>query len=96
MSNPTPTLHTPALPNYTTLSPAFGRDYKSAAEVKAAFLSGERDFIANTPFGSGTTNIRDGYIHPGTTIQLRYKRLTMVTTVKVTAANIAAAQGVSA
>lgn len=57
-----------------TLTPAYGRDYKSKAEVIADFVSG-KDFEANSPFSSGKCSIRDFPI--GETITLRYKKNTM-------------------
>lgn len=84
-----PVLNAPALPGWAELTPAYGRDYKSAAEVKAAFLA-NADFTYATTGQS--TNLADGHVWPGTSVLLRYKRLTMVTTLKVTAAQILAAQ----
>ena len=66
---------------YGTLTPAFGKDYKSAAEVEAAFRKGE-DFVYNGPQGGGVyCSIRD--FAPGADVGLRYKKLSLKTTVKV-------------
>lgn len=58
-----------------TLTPAYGRDYKSKAEAIAAFESG-KDFIANDYNKSGAFNINE--MSKGQTVHIRYKRLTMV------------------
>lgn len=57
-----------------TLTPAYGRDYKSKAEVITALREG-KDFEANDPFSSGKCSILD--FPAGTQLKLRYKRLTM-------------------
>lgn len=57
-----------------TLTPAYGRDYKSKAEVIAAFQSG-KDFEANSFDVAGKCSIRD--FPAGTKLTLRYKRMTM-------------------
>jgi len=64
------------------LSPAYGRDYKSKAEVLSAFNS-EKDFIINSvmPGYAGlycskrdlSSFIRDGFTH----IEIRYRKMTM-------------------
>lgn len=58
-----------------TLTPAYGRDYKSKAEAISAFESG-KDFIATDYQKSGAYNINEMTI--GQTVQIRYKRMTMV------------------
>ena len=68
------------MPNYYELTPAYGRDYKSAAEVKAAFLAG-KDFEGDYQMGFQLCSIRD--IPPGSIANLRYKRNTMIATVEV-------------
>jgi hypothetical protein len=62
-----------------TLSPAYGRDYKSAKEVKAALTEG-KDFMANHFTGSAYCSLRD--LADGEH-SVRYKRLTQVVIVKV-------------
>lgn len=58
-----------------TLTPAYGRDYKNKSEAIAAFESG-KDFIATDYQKSGAYNINE--MKPGQTVQIRYKRMTMV------------------
>lgn len=65
---------------YYELAPAYGRDYKSAKDVTAAFQSGA-DFQGDYSMGFRLCSIRD--LDPGSTVLLRYKRNTMVTSVKV-------------
>ena len=64
------------LPNYAELTPSYGRDYMSAAKAKEGFRSGEDWTLAET---GQQTSIRD--LEVGTTVLLRYKRLTGVTTI---------------
>ena len=67
----------------TTLCPAYGRDYKSGKEAKAAFLSGA-DFVITDyfhPSDGRYANVSD--LTKGETYMLRFKRLTGVCTVKV-------------
>lgn len=52
-----------------TFSPAYGRDYKSKAEVVAAFEAG-KDFMFNSYNGDGYASIAD--VAPGARVQLRY------------------------
>ena len=64
------------------LTPSYGRDYKSAKDVKAAFDAG-KDFAGDYSVGFQTINREQ--IRPGTTVLLRYKRNTAVVAHKVTA-----------
>ncbi len=60
------------------LVPAYGRDYKSAAEVKEAYESGV-DFILmdiSDSFHGRYCSCRD---FPGKVVELRYKKLERVT-----------------
>jgi len=57
-----------------TLTPAYGRDYKSKKEVLADWEAG-KDFIANSFNGSGSVNKNDC---PKGSHQFRYKKLTQV------------------
>lgn len=66
--------------NYQTVVPAYGRDYKSKAEVLTDWKAG-KDFQLQTPFESGYCSIRD--FAPGVTVNIRYKKLSMVLPVKV-------------
>ena len=52
-----------------TLTPAYGRDYSSKAEVIADFRAG-KDFRVSWPQGSTLCSIRDGVI--GELVKLRY------------------------
>jgi hypothetical protein len=63
-----------------TLTPAYGRDYKSKAEVEKAFRDG-KDFQYNSFNGSGYCSIND--FAPGSKVQLRYKNIRSVTVVTV-------------
>ena len=64
------------------LTPAYGRDYKSQKEVKAAFEGG-KDFVVATfgPEMGRYCNIRDFKV--GQTVLVRYKQLTQVMAYKV-------------
>jgi hypothetical protein len=64
--------------NYATLTPAYGRDYKSGKEAVAAFEA-NKDFQIQ-PSGQ---YINKEQIAPGITVNLRYNRLTQVKPVKV-------------
>ena len=68
-----------------TVSGAYGKDYKSAADAKIAFLSG-KDFKMES-IGQGGTycSVRD--FQPGLTVMVRYAGKTKVTPVTVTAGN---------
>lgn len=63
-----------------SLTPAYGRDYKSAKAATADFLAG-KDFVHNDHTGSGYANIDD--YEPGCTVRLRYNHIRDVTVVKV-------------
>lgn len=62
--------------NYVVVSPAYGKDYKSARDASAAFLSGV-DFKVES-LGSGGTycSVRD--FACGITVNVRYNRLQRV------------------
>ena len=62
-----------------TLSPAYGRDYRSKAEIIKDFEAG-KDFFVEGYGGSGYASIRD---LPDGTYQLRYKQLRQVAVVKI-------------
>ena len=67
---------------YYELTPAYGRDdYKTGKEVKAAFDAG-KDFEGDYQLGFSLVN--KPQIPIGSTVLLRYKRNTQVTSVKVT------------
>lgn len=66
-----------------TLTPAYGRDYNSAAAAKADFEAG-KDFIyldMFSPYNGKPCNIND--LPKGSAHTIRYKKLRSVTTVKV-------------
>jgi hypothetical protein len=65
---------------YFELSPAYGRDYKTATQVKADF-GANKDF--NGDFQLGFTLVNREQIPKGSTVILRYARNTRLTTVKV-------------
>ena len=63
---------------YGTLTPAYGRDYKSGAEALKAWSDG-KDFVINNPQSSTYCSVRDGEdLSAGSRLQLRYKKCTMV------------------
>ena len=65
---------------YYELTPAYGRDYNTKAEVIAAWYE-DRDFVGDYQLGFKYCNAQD--FKPGDTVLLRYKRNTQVTSVKV-------------
>jgi hypothetical protein len=69
--------------NYIEVTPAYGRDYKSAKEVIAAWNEGKDFLIASIDSGYAGSYINKDDAHEGDVILLRYKRLTQVTPVKV-------------
>ena len=66
--------------DFIELSPSYGRDYKSKAEAITGFRA-SHDFSGGYQIGFSTCNIQD--FAPGTTVLIRYKRLTQVASVKV-------------
>ncbi len=66
-----------------TLIPAYGRDYKSAKDVKADF-NAEKDFMTSDIFTGYGQLINKQQIATGTSVVIRYKRNTQVTVIKVT------------
>jgi hypothetical protein len=64
---------------YLSAVPAYGRDYKSKKEVLADWRAG-KDFLVQDLVHSGYININDK--PSDVTLQIRYKRLTMVCVVK--------------
>ena len=69
---------------YVTVTPAYGRDYKSAKAAKADF-NANKDFILQdimSPW-DGKYAAKDDLIHGGDydVVNIRYKRNTMVTSV---------------
>jgi hypothetical protein len=64
--------------NYATLTPAYGRDYKSAKELKEDFEA-NKDFILQ-PSGQ---YINKEQIAPGITVNIRYKKNMSVCPIKI-------------
>lgn len=62
------------------LTPAYGRDYKSAKDVKAAWAEG-KDFEGDYNLGFAKVNVND--VPKPCTVMLRYKRNSAVTVVEV-------------
>ena len=73
------------MPKSYELQPAYGRDYKTMAEVREAFASG-KDFIGDYQMGFSYMSVRD--LQPGDTALLRYRKNTMVASLKVTQAMV--------
>lgn len=69
---------------YVTVTPAYGRDYKSGKEAKEAWLAG-KDFVYQAPPfdpDSGRyCSVRD-FDAKTTTVNIRYKRMQQVAVVK--------------
>lgn len=63
-----------------TLTPAYGRDYRSKAAV-IADLNGNRDFIAQ-PWGQ-YINLEQLVQSHASTVNVRYQRMTKVTVLKI-------------
>lgn len=68
---------------YIECTPAYGRDYKSAKEVKAAWVEGKDFLIASVDHPDCGRYLNKDDAPKGTTLLLRYKALTQVTTIKV-------------
>jgi hypothetical protein len=66
--------------DYRVVTPAYGRDYRSAKEAKADFLAG-RDFVLQPE----ETFVSRADFAPGVIVNIRYRRITMVTNVRVPA-----------
>jgi len=58
--------------NYVQLMPAYGRDYKTKAEVEKAFREG-KDFEGGYQIGFKLCSVRD--FAPGIKVELRYAKL---------------------
>jgi hypothetical protein len=67
-----------------TLTPAYGRDYKSVKEVTAAFNADQDFCVADMFSGPGTYTNRQDLLKSGIgQVTIRYKSLRSVTVVKV-------------
>lgn len=64
-----------------TLSPSYGRDYKSKKQLLEDF-NNNKDFVNNTPTGTNYINKEDIINSGVTTVTIRYGKLTKVTVVK--------------
>lgn len=65
---------------FGSLCPAYGRDYKSKAAFEADFRAG-KDFELHSGAEMVYCSIRD--FKPGVKIQIRYKKLSQTTMIKV-------------
>lgn len=68
---------------YIEVTPAYGRDYKSAKDAKADWAAGKDFVVASVDTGRAGSYINIQDAPKGSTILIRYKRLTQVTTVQV-------------
>lgn len=80
--------------NGATLVPAYGRDYKTAAEVISAFQSGKDFSLASLFHGSGYVSRSD--FSEGDKVFLRYSKLRKLAAATVAASCPAAAPGCAA
>ena len=70
---------------YLTVTPAYGRDYTTAKAALADWKAG-KDFIVrdiSDPYDGKPINLQDACALAPVTINIRYKRLAGVTSVKV-------------
>ena len=65
-----------------TVSPAYGRDYKSAKDAKADWEAG-KDFEMQSMFASGYINKADALKNGIKSVTIRYKRMAFATVVKL-------------
>lgn len=70
---------------YKTLVPAYGRDYKTAKEVKAAWEAGKDFRVADffDPQDGKLANLQSAKEAGWKTVNIRYKKLTQVASIKV-------------
>ncbi len=71
--------------SFVTLTPSYGRDYKSKKEVQADWDAG-KDFTINSfghPDDGRQINKQDAEREPGVTYNIRYKRNTQVHVIKI-------------
>ena len=68
-----------------TLTPAYGRDYKSKKEVLADWNANKDFIIANimNPYNDKLCNKSDALILEVTHINIRYKNLTQIAVIKL-------------
>jgi len=65
---------------YVTLTPAYGRDYKSAKAAIADYDAG-KDFVLNKPWGNQLIN-KQQCVAEGMKVNIRYASMRKITTVK--------------
>jgi hypothetical protein len=68
---------------YLEVVPAYGRDYKSQAEVKAAWASGKDFLIQDLASGQDGRYVNKDDAPKGGTMVIRYAKLMKVMTIKV-------------
>lgn len=68
---------------YIGVAPAYGRDYKSAKEVKAAWEEGKDFVITDMMHPRSGSYVNKDDAPKGSTINVRYKRQTAVCPIKV-------------
>lgn len=66
-----------------TLTPAYGRDYKSAKAVKADFEANKDFVIADVFGGNAGRYVNKQDLPAGSTVNIRYNKLQNVTVIKV-------------
>lgn len=69
---------------YITVSPAYGRDYKSRAAVQADWDAGKDFTIESIEFGPGRKINKADADRAGLTVMVRYQQMTKVFEVKQT------------
>lgn len=70
------------MPIAGTLTPAYGRDYKSLKDAQTDF-DANKDFTLNSPFGGGYINKEQIVSEGNTTIPVRYNKLQKYGVLKV-------------
>lgn len=68
---------------YITLTPSYGRDYKSKAEVQDAWDSGKDFTIADVMHPDSGRQMNRAQARAGTTVNIRYKRMTAIHVIKI-------------
>lgn len=64
------------------LSPSYGRDYKTAKDVQTAWDEG-KDFTVESYGPDMGRQINKQDAKPGTTLMIRYKKLTQIKIIKI-------------
>jgi hypothetical protein len=73
---------------YVVVSPAYGRDYKSASAAKADFLEGKDFKLESITIHGMYCSVRD--FAPGVPVEVRYARLTKAVIVEVPSETVSA------